>query len=503
MPVFETIQTKGVPVKLFADQVDQKARNQLIDLAESGLAEEFVAAMPDVHYGMGATIGSVFASTWAVCPNAVGVDIGCGMAAVPFPGLHVNQLTAEKKWDLHRRIKESIPTGMQVHSLDQWAPVLDDKERTPWLSKQLHGRALRTLGTLGGGNHFIEIVHDPSGQVWVMLHSGSRNLGKITADRYNDMAKQFMAGKNLTPQNADLNYLLIDSQEGQDYLTDMNWCQKFALANRQAMLEILGQVMESETKVAPGWDSRVNIHHNFCSRESCGYFNAQGEWVEKEFWITRKGATSARALQQGLIPGSMAVGSWLVEGLGNWESWYSCSHGAGRTKSRTASFAEIPQAAFEKAMSGIVAETVPELRDEAPQAYKDLAGVMACQKDLVKPVLRLLPLVNIKGWDPKGSQPWSGSKVAVTFDVAPELGLTVDRVEAHLSEKGARPVAHWVKVEDFVLRASSKGVGSPRELWIKVVGDEDHKHLAVGRVVESDETHITIRIDSVKKKERM
>lgn len=503
MPIFEKIQTRGVPVKLFADQVDSNAKNQLIDLAESGIAEEFVAAMPDVHYGMGATIGSVFASTWAVCPNAVGVDIGCGMAAVPFPGLQADQLTAEKKWDLHRRIKERIPTGTQVHSLDQWAPVLDDRARTAWLSNQLHGRALRALGTLGGGNHFIEIVHDPTGQVWVMLHSGSRNLGKITADRYNEMAKQFMASRGEKPRNPDLNYLLVDSPEGRDYLVDMNWCQKFALANRQAMLEILGTVMEAETQFAPDWGAMVNIHHNFCSLETCGFSNSEGVWTEKELWVTRKGATSARELQRGLIPGSMAVGSWLVEGLGNWESWYSCSHGAGRTRSRTASFAEIPQAAFEKAMAGIVAETVPELRDEAPQAYKDLAGVMECQKDLVRPVLRLLPLVNIKGWDPKGNQPWSGTKVAVEFQVAPELDFVVDRVEAHRSEKGSRPVPEWVAFQDFVLRASSRGVGSSRELWVRVVGDLEHKYLCIGRVVEADERHMVIRIDSIKKKERI
>jgi tRNA-splicing ligase RtcB len=501
MPIFDTIQTGGVPVKVFAGELDPGARRQLIDLAESGIAEEFVAAMPDVHFGLGATIGTVFASTWAVCPNAVGVDIGCGMAAVPFPGLTAEALGQGRRWDLHRAIKEKIPTGMTVHRERQWAPVFDDQARTPWLSMQLNDRAYQTLGTLGGGNHFIEIVHDPSGQVWAMLHSGSRNLGKLTAERYNALAKTAMENQQILPRNRDLNYLELNTEEGQDYLLDMNWCQKFALANRQSMLERIAALVAEQTGAEAQWDGMVNIHHNFCSQEVCRYQTSAGGWVEKTFWITRKGATSARQWEKGLIPGSMAVGSWLVEGLGNWESWYSCSHGAGRTKSRTASFAEISQESFESAMTGIVAETVPELRDEAPQAYKNLDTVMRCQSDLVRPVLRLNPLINVKGWDKAGGNPWAVDKVPVTLVIPAELGLVVTHIETQSLDTAGKLARQWTPLKDFRLKPA--GNQTARELWVQSELQPNKRLLLVGTITESTETRMTITVREVKKKEKL
>lgn len=506
MPIYEVIPTSGVPIKVFTNQLEAKARAQLILLAESGFAEEFVAAMPDVHYGLGATIGSVFASSRMVCPNAVGVDIGCGMAAVPFPGVRASELGKDRLWELHALIKKRIPTGMTVHDQAQWAPVLDDPARTPWLSSQLTGRALRSLGTLGGGNHFIEIVHDPEGGVWAMLHSGSRNLGKITADRYNDKAKAQMAARGEAPRHTDLNALLLESPEGQEYILDMQWCQKFALANRQAMLEILGRIMEESTGVSPDWSGMVNIHHNFCSCEKCRYQNQAGEWLERELWITRKGATSARQDQRGLIPGSMAVGSWLVQGQGNWESWYSCSHGAGRQKSRTASFTDIHQKDFELAMLGIVAETVPELRDEAPQAYKDLGQVMEWQRDLVTPVRRLLPLVNVKGWDrtrtgERGSDPATRVKVPVMLKDATGLGLQVEAVEVHLAEKAeGKPTPTWVGPANYVMRLGPNLAGSERMVWVRSPATHPGKKVLVECAIESaDPAGIVLRMDRVKK----
>ncbi|MFZ4618405.1 MAG: RtcB family protein [Rectinemataceae bacterium] len=503
MPVLEIIRTQGVPVKLFANQVDEGARRQLVDLAESGIAEEFVAAMPDVHFGMGATIGSVFASSWAICPNAVGVDIGCGMAAIPFPGLIKDRLSEDMKWAIHTRIKREIPTGMSVHPTEQKGSILDDEERSSWLSRQLTGRALRSLGTLGGGNHFIEIVHDPEGKVWIMLHSGSRNLGKITAERYDGMARAGMKAKAVTPRNRDLNWLAIDSGEGREYLLDMGWCQRFALANREAMLRTIAGILEEETDSGPDWAGLVNIHHNFASLEEVRFKDASGAWVEKRLWITRKGATSARQWQKGLIPGSMAAGSWLVEGLGNWESWYSCSHGAGRSKSRTASFAEITQSSFEAAMTGIVAETVAELRDEAPQAYKDLGSVMDSQSDLVKPILRLLPLINVKGWDPAGAASWAREKIHVTFLGAGELGIEIAYVEFHGSAQAGSPASEWVAVGEFMLKPMSPAGSPKREFWVKAGEGATHRILLSCVLADASDELLSFQVQSVKKREKL
>ena len=189
MPIHETLKTRGVPVHVFTDDIDPKARQQLVDLAESGIVVGFVAAMPDVHFGMGATVGSVFASDHAVCPNAVGVDIGCGMAALPVPGLSRGGFKAGQLDIIHKLIKERVPTGKDIHDLPKDAPVLHDRARSAWLSGQITARTARQLGTLGGGNHFIEVLRDEDDGVWVMLHSGSRHIGKVTAERYNELAK--------------------------------------------------------------------------------------------------------------------------------------------------------------------------------------------------------------------------------------------------------------------------------------------------------------------------
>jgi tRNA-splicing ligase RtcB (3'-phosphate/5'-hydroxy nucleic acid ligase) len=504
MPIHETLQTRGVPVHVFTDEIDPKARQQLIDLAESGIVTGFVAAMPDVHYGMGATVGSVFASDFAVCPNAVGVDIGCGMAALPVPGLTRNGCTLDRLETIHAEIKRRVPTGMEVHPRAQHAPVLDDADRTPWLSRQISSRVTRSLGTLGGGNHFIEVLHDEDGGVWIMLHSGSRNIGKLTAEHYNTLAKTQMTARGVKAPNADLNHLLIDSDEGRAYLTDMTWCQKYAAANRHAMLEAVAAVVAEATGRAPDWSQAVNIHHNYCSHETFTYDDPKaGTPVTRALWVTRKGATSAREGQLGVIPGSMGTGSFVVRGLGNPLSWHSCSHGAGRQRSRTASLAQIRQEDFEQAMAGIVCETVPELRDEAPQAYKDITSVMSHQRDLVAPVRRLLPLVNVKGYEKKSGRQagarglvWLKAPVRFTKDAA--FDFTITGVEVAKMDAKGKGLSETVAAEAFVLRVKPNMVGETRELWVRTA-EAPQRRLLVCTVAEATETGITLTIQAVKR----
>jgi tRNA-splicing ligase RtcB len=503
MPIHETIRTRGVPVHVFTDEIEAKARQQLVDLAESGIVVGFVAAMPDVHYGMGATVGSVFASDHAVCPNAVGVDIGCGMAALPVPGLTRGGFAPGQLDAIHRLIKERVPTGKEIHGSPKDAPVLVDGGRSAWLAKQVNARTARQIGTLGGGNHFIEVLHDEEGGVWIMLHSGSRHIGKVTAERYNELAKEQMKARGVTAPNADLNHLLIDSPAGRDYLADMTWCQRYAAANRHAMLEAVSAVLEEVTGRGPDWGRAVNIHHNYCSREEFAWDDpATGAKVAKEVWVTRKGATSARAGQLGVIPGSMGTGSFIVRGLGNPASWHSCSHGAGRLRSRTASFSAISQEAFETAMAGIVCETVPELRDEAPQAYKDITTVMQHQSDLVEPVRRLLPLINVKGYERRGggggARGTVPAKAPARFVHGEGMDFTIVGVDVSQADAKGRGTAKSVPAGEFTLRLKPGMTGETRELWV-TASEAPHRRLLVCTVTAADEAGIELKVQSVKR----
>ncbi|CAM4856066.1 unnamed protein product [Rotaria socialis] len=358
------IQTTGVPIHLYTRELESQALKQLVNLAESGIAKGFVAAMADVHVGVGATIGSVFAS-----------------------------MTHERwKREIQQQIKTAIPTG---HDARVKAHKRADRiirnlgECTHYLENEISDITKKQLGTLGSGNHFIEILHDENEQVWII---GSRRIGKETCDHYHSLAGRQMSQRGLPIVN-ELKYLDIDSDEGQDYLKDMRWCLNYAEQNRRIMLDELSAIVKSVTEYEADLTRMVNIHHNYCQQENISFNNSQNELV----WITRKGATSARKGQFGIIPGSMGTGSFIVEGLGNPLSFYSCSHGAGRIMSRTMAMKNISQQSFEQAMDGIVSDTNAALRDEAPQAYKDLTTVMTNQDSLVKIVHRLKPLINVKG----------------------------------------------------------------------------------------------------------
>lgn len=442
---------KQRPIYIYTDEVEPGALRQLRELARQPFVVGHVAAMPDVHLGKGATIGSVFASSSFICPNAVGVDIGCGMCAVPVEGLSLRNLKDNDLVAIQQKLKRRIPTGRDFHdtvsvagsaprSIDEMVAKLGRSiaeetkllqpfagkvefksngsshsarpgQPSSWLRANLAQRHLLQLGSLGGGNHFIELLYDECDRIWLMLHSGSRHMGKFTAEHYDKLAVRHWAGRGLYGREG-LASLPIESEEGQGYLRDMTFCMSYARENRRLMMEAFSSIVREVTGKRIVVDEMVNIHHNYCQWEECIYQptgvdgrqeseegSAETEWIKGPLWVTRKGATSARKGQLGIVPGSMGTGSFITRGLGNPFSWQSCSHGAGRRMSRTAAKKDISQSEFEKVMAGITCDTAAAVRDEAPQAYKNLDDVMKYQRDLVEVVHRLYPLLNVKGFD--------------------------------------------------------------------------------------------------------
>lgn len=395
VPVFKEIPaevTGHVPVKIWTDQIEPSAEDQLRALAACPFIFHHVAAMPDVHYGIGATIGSVFAAENVLLPTAVGVDIGCGMLAQPF-AVRAVDLSAAFLRELHEQTKQRIPTGFGQHSSVQQWDGFEAGRYTPAVRAIVREKGPYQLGTLGGGNHFIELCQDEDGMVWLMLHSGSRGAGNLIATHHTAIAEALNRRLNI-PSARDLWVLPLDSDEGQAYLTDMHWAQDYAMENRQRMLwsflELFERLLKKKLRIELEFDpaSAINIHHNYATRET--HFG-------HEVWVHRKGATFADKQVLGIIPGSMATGSYIVRGLGNPDSFLSCSHGAGRVMSRGEAERSITLESFAHKMQGIVAETGKEYLDEAPQAYKDLDTVIHNQADLVEPVRRLRPIMNVKG----------------------------------------------------------------------------------------------------------
>lgn len=395
----------GVPVYLYTSEIDEGTRRQLVNLAQSRLPVGYVAAMPDVHLGKGATIGSVFASRDYICPNAVGVDIGCGMCAAPLEGpVQRSQLSEKHLLAIQKGLKDSIPTGFECHDrstkdMETSMDALVSKHRpTRWLRDTLTSKHTRQLGSLGGGNHFVELVYDEAGHVWMLLHSGSRNIGNVTAQHYDEVAaKQCGGGKE------NLAYLKVASAKGQEYITDMSFCQAYALENRYFMMRAFERVLKKVSGKGALWSQMVNIHHNYCECEECRFKDpATGTWHQEKLWVTRKGATSAKRGQLGIIPGSMGTGSYIVRGRGETDSWQSCSHGAGRAMSRKHAFRHIDEKSFVNQMRdrGILWDSrfADKVKDEAPAAYKDLTEVMQNQEGLVEIVHHLQPLINMKGF---------------------------------------------------------------------------------------------------------
>lgn len=377
------------PVKMWAEEgsVEPAALQQLRNIASLPWVYG-VRVMPDVHLGKGATVGSVIAMRQAVSPAAVGVDIGCGVAAVR-TNLKVEDL--ERLHKLRSRIESSIPVGFSSHS----APISESQGNSLFAAfegldrrvQNLRERAAKQLGTLGGGNHFIEVCADESDRVWLTLHSGSRNIGKSLAEIHIETAKGLSHNRGLIDR--DLAVFLAGTAEADAYLHDLRWAQAYAAESRGAMMRRLQLQFERHFSGRQVFfDEPINVHHNYVSEEII-----EGE----RMLVTRKGAIRAGAGDMALIPGSMGTGSYIVRGLGNPDSFFSAAHGAGRRMSRTKAKKQFTVDDLIAQTDGIECRKDAAIVDEIPSAYKDLHGVIAAQTDLVIPVAHLRTLLCVKG----------------------------------------------------------------------------------------------------------
>lgn len=386
------------PVKIFTPDVDPQALQQLRNMAALPFVFRHIAVMPDVHVGIGATVGSVIPSQGAIVPAAVGVDIGCGMNAVRL-SLNARQLPDNPKV-LRTAIEKAVPVGFDQHrretvkasslsALDAGIDRIVGKH--PGLMKMLRQFRLtwaRQLGTLGGGNHFIEICLDEADNVWVMLHSGSRGIGNCIGRYFIELARKDMSREYGHLPDKDLSYLVEGTQHFADYVEALSWAQDYAMLNRREMMRL---VVEALKPVLPPFDltkEAINCHHNYVERET--HFG-------EEVYITRKGAISAQAGELGIIPGSMGAKSYIVRGKGNAESFCSCSHGAGRRMSRMEAKRRFSTQDMVEQTEGIECRKDKDVVDEIPAAYKDIEAVMAHQSDLVEVVHTLRQIVCVKG----------------------------------------------------------------------------------------------------------
>ncbi len=401
MPIKGVISKARVPIKIWSDlaTVESSAITQLTNTANLPFVFKHVAAMPDVHLGHGATVGSVIATKCAICPAAVGVDIGCGMMAIK-TDLDA-RVVQDKIVAIRHSIERSVPVGHEgnkkiLTSVNQWGgwqtwnniTALNDGKTG---AKELLARAESQLGTLGGGNHFIELCLDLDNNVWIMLHSGSRNIGKTLAERHILKAKDEMKKMFISLPDPDLAYFVEQTVQYDNYMHDLMWAQEYARQNRE---EMMSRILKDVSYAVYGEDGKVgqlmnvNCHHNYVSKE-----NHYGENV----LVTRKGAVRARQGDLGIIPGSMGAKSYIVRGLGNPESFDSCSHGAGRRMSRSEAKRRFTLADLQAQTAGVECRKDEGVIDEIPSAYKDIDEVMANQTDLVEVVAQLKQFLCIKG----------------------------------------------------------------------------------------------------------
>lgn len=393
MPVKRVLSDGKVPVKIWTDDVEEEAVKQLENIARLPFVFKHVAVMPDVHFGKGATVGSVIATKGAVCPAAVGVDIGCGMAALKLKNITAEHLQKDLKV-LRHSIERSVPVGFNDHRNPLEASVAWDGWKG-WLGlhtkvQGLMQKAGKQMGTLGGGNHFIEVCLDTEKNVWIMLHSGSRHIGKSLADAHIDTAKDLMKRMFIDLPDPDLAYFAMGTPEFKAYLHDLLWAQEYAMQNRQRMLELVLK----DVSFYLGYDHpvevelSVNCHHNFAVMES---------HYDENVLVTRKGAVRARAGDMGIIPGSMGTRSYIVRGLGNPESFNSCSHGAGRRMSRKEAGRRFTEKDLQDQTAGVECRKDLGVVDEIPGAYKPIEDVIANQDDLVEVVAELKQVLCVKG----------------------------------------------------------------------------------------------------------
>jgi tRNA-splicing ligase RtcB (3'-phosphate/5'-hydroxy nucleic acid ligase) len=384
--------TKHDNVLSWASDIDDKTLAQAQRTARLPFIEGHLALMPDAHFGLGATVGSVIPTRGAIIPAAVGVDIGCGMIAAELP--ITSHSLPDDLTDLHGRIAQAVPSGVgRGHDghgdLTHYPDGSKYARRTDFTMKQ-RSRAHSQFGTLGSGNHFVEVCLDERDHVWIVLHSGSRGIGNELARLHIEGAQKLMAQYFIDLEDRDLAYLVEDTDEFDQYIADMLWAQDYAAGNREAMLDAVLDQLWAVLGYPAGVESRINCHHNYTEREH--------HWG-RNVWLTRKGAIRARAGDRGVIPGSMATGTFIVRGLGNPASYESCSHGAGRRMSRGQARRTLDLDGLRQAMAGKVwnEAQAEALLDEDPRSYKDVTEVMASQADLVEIEHTLTQILNYKG----------------------------------------------------------------------------------------------------------
>jgi tRNA-splicing ligase RtcB len=379
----QVISTERIPIKMWLENIEDEALQQAKNLANLPFAAKHIALMPDSHSGYGMPIGGVLATNGVIVPNAVGVDIGCGMCAV---STTLTEIDTEALKQIMGQIREWIPLGFNHHEEAQAWAGFDKAPDLPVIQRELTS-ARKQLGTLGGGNHFIEIQKGSDGYIWLMLHSGSRNFGLKVANEYHKKALFLTEKWYSNIPDKDLAFLPIETKEGKEYLEAMNYCLDFAKASRARIMDMIMGIVWDLTGATCAFN--LDVHHNYAVFEH--HFG-------RDFIVHRKGAVRARVGEASIIPGSMGSHSYIVKGLGNPDSFTSSSHGAGRRMGRKQAIRTLDLATEQAKMVGIVhgLRASSDL-DEAPGSYKDIDEVMANQADLVEIEITLTPLASIKG----------------------------------------------------------------------------------------------------------
>lgn len=388
----------GVPVKIFTNDIDSESIEQLKKMAQLQFVYSHIAVMPDVHVGKGATVGSVIPTKNAIIPAAVGVDIGCGMNAIRL-NLKASQLP-DNLTPLRHAIERKVPVGFELHKQvkakastiipleKRLQPIINKHPGLVRMLRKFDATWQKQLGTLGGGNHFIELCLDENQDVWVMLHSGSRGLGNVIGTYFIELAKKEAQHRFGHVPDKDLSYFAEGSNSFNDYVEAVEWAQEYAFENRREMMRLILEAIRPQLPPFQMTKEAINCHHNYVSQEN---------HYEEDLLITRKGAIRAGLDELGIIPGSMGARSFIVRGKANPESFCSCSHGAGRKMSRSKAKLLFSQDDLIQQTQGIECRKDSGVIDEIPGAYKDIDQVMANQSDLIEIVHTLKQILCIKG----------------------------------------------------------------------------------------------------------